>query len=154
MNGEFEDMFKLTNEPIDPVALCDEVRDPSAGGFASFEGWVRNHHNGNEVASLEYESYPELAEKEGERILKRILSEHDIVAARCVHRTGHLQIGEIAISIAVSAAHRDAAFAACRAIIDAIKATVPIWKKEYYTDGSSDWVKCHTCSDYSSLHNH
>ncbi len=141
-------MFKLANKPIDPRALCDAVRDPAAGGFASFEGWVRNHHQGRNVASLEYEAFPALAEKEGNRILEKICFEHDIVTARCQHRTGHLQIGEIAIAIAVSAAHRDAAFDACRAIIDSIKSTVPIWKKEHYTDGTSVWVKCHACADH------
>ncbi|MCP5537674.1 MAG: molybdenum cofactor biosynthesis protein MoaE [Akkermansiaceae bacterium] len=141
-------MFKLTDKPIDPRALCDAVRDPSAGGFASFEGWVRNHHQGRDVTSLEYEAFPALAEKEGNRIVAEICKNHDVVAARCEHRTGHLEIGEIAICIAVSAAHRDAAFAACRAIIDSIKSTVPIWKKEHYTDGTSTWVKCHSCAEH------
>ncbi len=140
--------FQLTDSPIDPHALCDAVRDPAAGGFASFEGWVRNHHQGRDVASLEYEAFPALAEKEGNRILEKICADHDIIAARCQHRTGHLQIGDIAIAIAVSAAHRDAAFAACRAIIDSIKSTVPIWKKEHYTDGTSTWVKCHSCAEH------
>lgn len=151
---EFEEMFQLTDQPIDPQTLYDEVRDPSAGGFANFEGWVRDHHQGREVASLEYEAFPALAQKEGNRILAKISSQHDIVAARCVHRTGHLQIGEIAVCIVVSAAHRDAAFSACRSIIDAIKATVPIWKKEHYTDGTAEWVKCHACSEQSLHHNH
>ncbi|MGB0775821.1 MAG: molybdenum cofactor biosynthesis protein MoaE [Akkermansiaceae bacterium] len=144
--------FELTESAIDPRLLCDEVRDPSAGGFASFEGWVRNHHQGRDVASLEYEAFPALAEKEGNRILAQIITEHDIYAARCVHRTGHLAIGEIAIAIAVSAAHRDEAFTACRAIIDSIKSTVPIWKKEHYTDGTSIWVKCHSCAEHADKH--
>ena len=147
-------MFEITDQPIDPRTLCDAVRDPSAGGFASFEGWVRNHHQGRDVASLEYEAYPELAVKEGTRILKQIASEHDIISARCVHRTGHLQVGELAICIAVSAAHRDAAFDACRAIIDTIKSTVPIWKKEHYTDGNAEWVKCHSCAEHTHAHIH
>ena len=140
--------FKLTETTIDPRALCDAVRSPSAGGFASFEGWVRNHHQGRDVASLEYEAFPALAEKEGNRILEKICADHDILTAQCQHRVGHLEIGEIAIAIAVSAAHRDAAFAACRAIIDQIKFTVPIWKKEHYTDGTSIWVKCHNCATH------
>lgn len=146
-------MFHLSNTTINPQSLCDEVRDPSAGGFASFEGWVRNHHQGNNVASLEYEAFPALAEKEGLRIMKEICFKHDLVSARCVHRTGHLQIGDIAICIAVSAAHRKAAFAACQEIIDSIKSTVPIWKKEHYTDGSYLWVKCHSCAE-SGPHSH
>ena len=95
-----------------------------------------------------------LAEKEGNRILSEIHSKHDIIAARCVHRTGHLQIGEIAICIAVAAAHREAAFSACSAIIDAIKSTVPIWKKEHYTNGSAEWVKCDSCSGNAIHHQH
>ena len=142
-------MFKISDQTIDPRALCDAVRDPSAGGFASFEGWVRNHHKGRDVTSLEYEAYPLLAEKEGNRILERICKQHDIIAAQCIHRTGHLQIGGIAICIAVSAAHREAAFSACRDIIDSIKSTVPIWKKEYYLDGTSTWVKCHSCAKHA-----
>ena len=146
-------MFTLSHKTIDPRSLCDEVRDPAAGGFASFEGWVRNHHQGRDVASLEYEAFPALAEKEGHRILEGICSQHDIISARCTHRIGHLQIGEVAICIAVSAAHREAAFEACRNIIDSIKSTVPIWKKEHYRDGSSLWVKCHSCSD-NAPHSH
>jgi molybdopterin synthase catalytic subunit len=142
-------MFKLTDTPIDPRSLIDSVRAPDAGGLATFEGWVRNHHQGRDVASLEYESFPALAEKEGNRILADICAEFDIAHARCMHRTGHLDIGDIAIAIAVSSAHRDAAFDACRAIIDSIKSTVPIWKKEHYSDGSSLWVKCHSCAEHS-----
>jgi len=148
------DMFQLTDKPIDPRALCDTVQDPSAGGFVSFEGWVRNHHQGRDVTSLEYEAFPALAQKEGNRILAKITSQHDIVAASCTHRTGHLQLGEIAICVVVSAAHRDAAFTACRAIIDSIKSTVPIWKKEHYADGTAEWVKCHACSSNALHHNH
>ena len=147
-------MFKLTDTPIDPRSLIDSVRAPDAGGLATFEGWVRNHHQGRDVASLEYESFPALAEKEGNRILADICEEYDIVHARCMHRTGHLDIGDIAIAIAVSSAHRDAAFDACRAIIDSIKSTVPIWKKEHYTDGTSIWVKCHACAEHGHEHHH
>lgn len=145
-----KNMFSLSKKKIDPHTLCDAVRDPEAGGFASFEGWVRNHHQGRDVASLEYEAFPALAEKEGNRILEKICQQHDIIAARCIHRTGHLEIGEIAICIVVSAAHREAAFSACRAIIDSIKSTVPIWKKEHYTDGTSTWVKCHNCAGHAT----
>lgn len=146
--------FQLTEQPIDPRELIDAVRAPEAGGLATFEGWVRNHHQGRDVASLEYEAFAALAEKEGNRILADICAEHDILEARCVHRTGHLAIGDIAIAIAVSSAHRDAAFEACRAIIDSIKSTVPIWKKEHYTDGTSIWVKCHSCAEHGHPHDH
>ena len=148
-------MFQLTDQPIDPRTLCDAVRDPAAGGFASFEGWVRNHHQGRDVTALEYEAFPALAEKEGQRILAEIITKHDIIAARCVHRTGSPDKSVKSPSASpFSAAHRDAAFDACRAIIDTIKSTVPIWKKEHYTDGSASWVKCHSCSEKAPDHHH
>ena len=113
---------------------------------------MRNHHQGKGVKSLEYSAYQELAEKEGNRIIELAKSKFEIIAAHCHHRVGHLQIGDIAIAIAVSAAHRDAAFAACRFIIDEIKQTVPIWKKEHYLDDSTAWPECKGCSNPSHDH--
>lgn len=139
-------MFNLTDQPIDPKRLCQAVASPASGGLVSFEGRVRHHNQGRKVLSLEYEAFPSLAEKEGNKILKEISSQYDIVAARCEHRVGHLEVGEIAVCIYVSAVHRDSAFKACRAIIDTIKLTVPIWKKEHYEDGTSSWTKCDACS--------
>ncbi len=141
-----EMMFQITSEPIQPDTLRKAVMDHRSGGFASFEGWVRNHHEGKLVESLEYSAYVELAEKEGDRIVQRACDEFDIIGARCEHRIGHLAIGDIAVCVAVSAAHRDAAFAACRFIIDEIKHTVPIWKKEHYTDQSAAWPSCKGCT--------
>lgn len=139
-------MFQLTSSPIDPEAVRRRVLDPSAGGFCTFEGWVRDHHEGRGVFQLEYEAYAALAEKEGNRILTEAAGRFGILHAVCVHRTGVLEIGGIAVIVCVSSAHRDAAFEACRYIIDEVKSRVPVWKKEFFADGSSGWVRCDHCA--------
>ncbi len=138
-------MFKITETTIDHAALRAATLDPTAGGFVCFEGWVRNHHQGESVDSLEYSAYTELAEKEGNRILQQAIEKFELTAAICHHRVGHLDIGDMAVCICVSSAHRNAAFEACRFIIDEVKSRVPIWKKEHYTDGSTAWPHCHGC---------
>lgn len=132
--------FALSDAPIDAAALQAALRDPRAGACASFEGWVRDHNDGRPVVGLRYEAYAELATREGETILAEALARFDIVDAACVHRTGDLAIGELAVWVGASAAHRDAAFAACRWIIDEVKARVPIWKHERYAEGDADWL--------------
>lgn len=139
-------MFRIVDDPIDLRALRESVIDPAAGGFCSFEGWVRNHHQGRRVLKLEYEAYRTLAEKEGRRILAEAAERFAIVRAACEHRIGPLEIGGLAVAVCVSAAHRDAAFDACRYIIDETKARLPIWKKEYFADGGSGWVRCDHCA--------
>ena len=114
--------------------------DARVGGYASFEGWVRDHNDGRAVTGLHYEAYVAMAETEGERILDDACARFDILDARCVHRTGELAIGELAVWVGVSAAHRDAAFAACRFVIDEVKFRVPIWKRERYADASATWL--------------
>jgi len=133
-------MFRLAREPLDPAALRQTLLDPRAGACATFEGLVRDHNDGKNVRSLEYEAYGDLAQHEGERILTEAREKFAILTAVCVHCTGHLRPGEPAVWVGVSAAHRDAAFAACRYIIDECKARVPIWKKEHYADGASAWL--------------
>ena len=142
-------MFKIQSTPLDPTAIREQVLDPAAGGYCAFEGWVRNHHQGRSVDRLEYEAYPLLAEKEGKRIIAEAHEKFEIVQAACVHRTGPVEIGGLAVVVSVSAHHRDAAFDACRYIIDEVKARVPIWKKEHFSDGSSGWVRCDHCADHS-----
>ena len=132
--------FSLSATPIDVTALRREMVAAAAGAYAGFEGWVRNHHAGRAVLGLRYEAYPRLALAEGERVLDEAMTRFDILDARCVHRTGTLAVGEVAVWIASTAAHRDAAFAATRHIIDAIKAQVPIWKHETYADGDAGWI--------------
>ncbi len=136
-------MFRLSAEILDPAALRRGLPDPGAGACVTFEGWVRNHHEGRPVTALEYEAYGGLAELEGARIMAEALTKFPIVAAGCIHRTGRLEIGGLAVWVGVTAAHRSAAFDACRFIIDETKARVPVWKKEHYADGGpAEWVNC------------
>jgi molybdopterin/thiamine biosynthesis adenylyltransferase/molybdopterin synthase catalytic subunit/rhodanese-related sulfurtransferase len=138
--------FEFSDRPLDPTALHATVEDRACGGFASFEGWVRDCNDGRPVERLEYEAYALLAEKEGERIVAAAIERFGVTHARCVHRVGDLALGELAVWIGVSAPHRGEAFAACRYIIDEVKHRVPIWKKEHYVDGDSGWVNCERCA--------
>jgi len=132
--------FSLSETPFDPAALRAQLLDARVGAYASFEGWVRDHNAGRAVSGLRYEAYVELAETEGQRILEEARSRFDILDAACVHRVGDLALGELAVWVGVTAAHRDAAFAACRWVIDAVKARVPIWKHERYAGGDAGWL--------------
>lgn len=132
--------FHLSETPIDVAPLRAGVLDPRAGGYASFEGWVRDHHAGRAVDGLDYEAYATLAEREGERIIAEAKARFDVIEACCVHRVGTLAIGDLAVWVGVSAAHRGAAFDACRYIIDETKRRVPIWKREHYREGDADWL--------------
>ncbi len=132
--------FSLSDTPFDTASERAQLLDDRVGAFASFEGWVRDHNDGRAVHGLRYEAYAALAEAEGERVLAEALSKFDILDARCVHRVGDLAIGELAVWVGVSAAHRDAAFAACRFVIDEVKSRVPIWKHERYVDGDAGWL--------------
>jgi adenylyltransferase/sulfurtransferase len=139
-------LFSFSDRPLDPAALQRELRDAACGGFAAFEGWVRDHNEGQAVTRLEYEAFVELAEKEGARIVQAAIDKFGVGRAACVHRTGALAIGDVAVWVGVSAAHRDEAFRACRCIIDEVKHRLPIWKKEHYVDGDSGWVNCERCA--------
>ncbi len=126
--------FRLADAPFDIPPLRARLESPRAGAIAVFEGRVRDHHAGRQVAGLRYEAYAALAEKEGEAVLAEACARFAIEDAACVHRAGELAIGEMAVWVGVAAAHRDAAFDACRWIIDEVKARVPIWKHERYAD--------------------
>jgi molybdopterin synthase catalytic subunit len=132
--------FALADTPIDTAHLRAELLDDRVGGYASFEGWVRNQNEGRDVLGLRYEAYVALAQAEGDKVLAEAMSKFDILDTRCVHRIGDLAIGELAVWVGVSAAHRDAAFAACRYIIDEVKQRVPIWKHERYAEGDAGWL--------------
>lgn len=132
--------FVLADAAFDTAPLREALLSPRAGAFASFEGWVRNHHEGRGVDGLRYEAHAALARAEGERILGEACVRFEIVDARCMHRVGDLAIGELAVWVGASSAHRDPAFAACRWIIDEVKARVPIWKHERYADGAAQWL--------------
>lgn len=138
-------MDRITREPIDMAALARAVEDPGAGAIATFAGATRNETDGREVTGLTYEAYEEMAAAELARVEERALAEHDVLRVAIVHRLGDLGIGEISVGIAVSAAHRPAAFEACRFAIEEIKHEVPIWKRERFADGTSVWVHPGTC---------
>jgi molybdopterin synthase catalytic subunit len=132
--------FTLSDTPFDTGSLRADLLDDRVGGFASFEGWVRSHNADRAVLGLRYEAYSALAESEGEKIMAEAAEKFAIIDARCIHRTGDLAIGELAVWVGVTSAHRDAAFAACRYIIDEVKARVPIWKHERYAEGDAGWL--------------
>ena len=136
-----------------PVVLCritdgeislDETRraveHPGAGGVCIFHGVVRDHADGQPVTRLDYEAHESLAEKEMRRVLTGVVSEHPGSRIAAVHRVGRLVVGDVAVCVAASAAHRDEAFVACRKAIDRIKETVPLWKKEWGPTGAAHWV--------------
>jgi molybdopterin synthase catalytic subunit len=139
-------MFEIVPDPIDLAACRRAVESSAAGGFVAFEGWVRDHNEGRAVTSLEYEAYAALAVAEGRRILEEARQRFAVEHVGAVHRTGHLAVGDLAVWVGASAAHRDAAFAACRYVIDEVKRRVPIWKREHYADGTAEWVNCTGCA--------
>jgi molybdopterin synthase catalytic subunit len=138
--------FRFSSTPIDTRALSAELADPACGGYAAFEGWVRDNNEGEHVRHLEYEAFEALAVREGERIVAEAIARFGVGHAACVHRVGDLGVGELAVWVGVSAPHRDEAFRACRYIIDEVKHRVPIWKKEHYVSGDSGWVNCERCA--------
>ncbi|MFT3925069.1 MAG: molybdenum cofactor biosynthesis protein MoaE [Myxococcales bacterium] len=133
-------LAEVRERPLSLDDAIDAVRDPSAGGIAVFLGVVRDHHQGKAVARLDYEAFAELANKEMQRVVRELTDTQPGVRIAVLHRVGALSIGDTAVVVAASAAHREQAFAACRETIDRIKATVPIWKKEWAPDGSALWV--------------
>lgn len=137
-------MFTISAEKINDIELKQQTLDPASGGFACFEGWVRDHNQGKDVTKLAYEAYEKLAISEGNKIITEAHEKFDIKKALCTHRVGLLAIGDMAVWVGVSAAHRDAAFKACRYILDEVKSRVPIYKNESWTDGESGWVEQET----------
>ncbi len=146
--------FSFATAPIDTEAQRQRVTDPACGGYAAFEGWVRDHNEGQQVRHLEYEAFELLANKEGERIIAEAVERFGVEHAACVHRVGDLQLGELAVWVGDSARHRQEAFMACRYIIDEVKHRVPIWKKEHYINGDSGWVNCERCAVVAHEHEH
>jgi molybdopterin synthase catalytic subunit len=138
--------FRFTESAIDTEGSRGELQTSSAGGYVSFEGWVRDLNEGQEVTRLEYEAFEELAVKEGDRIVAEALRRFPVKRALCIHRVGSLELGDLAVWVGVSSAHRGEAFDACRFIIDEVKHRVPIWKKEHYRSGDSGWVNCERCA--------
>jgi molybdopterin synthase catalytic subunit len=127
----------------DSELSIDEVRaavaDPAAGGIAFFAGAVRNHDGDHEVSGLSYSAHPS-AEAELRRVAEEVAEKFRLHAVAAVHRTGDLAVGDLAVIVAAACSHRAEAFDACRALIDELKATVPIWKHQLFTDGGTEWV--------------
>ena len=144
--------FSVSNTPIDVAAARQAVADRSCGALVVFEGWIRNHNEGQEVERLEYEVYRPVALKEGERIIDEAVERFGVSNALCIHREGLLELGEVAVLVCVSSPHRGEAFDACRYIIDQAKTRLPIWKKEHYVTGVSEWVNCEHCAAAGHSH--
>ncbi|KAF1700052.1 molybdenum cofactor biosynthesis protein MoaE [Pseudoxanthomonas suwonensis] len=132
--------FELATSDIDIGPLREGLLRDEAGAYASFEGWIRNHNDGRPVSGLRYEAYASLAVAEGQRIVEEAAGRFPVSGVHCVHRVGELPVGGLAVWVGASAAHRDAAFDACRYVIDQVKLRVPIWKHESYTDGPAQWL--------------
>jgi molybdopterin synthase catalytic subunit len=134
--------IKISDKPLNIQSCIDWVITPQCGGIDVFIGTVRSATKGKTVVRLEFDAYQNMALKEMKKIADEALQKWSIYKISIHHRTGVLEIGEVPVVIAVSAAHRDAAFEACRYIIDTLKQTVPIWKKEVFEDGEV-WVAAH-----------
>ena len=132
-------LAELRDGPLSVDEVLRAVRDPAAGGIALFTGVVRDHDQGRGVARLSYSAHPS-AGAELRRVAEKVAASFGVRALAAVHRTGELDVGDIAVVVAVSCPHRAEAFDACRALIDELKATVPIWKHQEFGDGGSEWV--------------
>ena len=132
-------MFKVVDRPIEDLALEDAVRTDADGAVIVFRGVARRYSRGRDVVHLEYEAYPEMAEKVMAQIAEEMKRRWPVSGVAMVHRTGVLEIGQASVAIAVSAPHRGEAFAAAQYAIDRLKQVVPIWKKEVWSDGSQ-WI--------------
>jgi molybdopterin synthase catalytic subunit len=134
-------VFRIQREPIDARELESAVRTDSCGGVVTFLGVVRERANdGRDVNGLEYEAHEEMALSEFQAIANEVRERFPGTLLAIVHRTGALNVGEIAVAVSAAAPHRGEAFDACEYAIDALKARAPIWKKERYTDGTGEWI--------------
>jgi molybdopterin synthase catalytic subunit len=132
-------LLDLRETPLDPTEVLAAVQDPAAGGVNLFVGVVRDHDHGESVAHLDYSAHPSALDRLAE-VAAGVVEEFDPVALAAVHRTGRLEIGDIAVVVAVSAGHRGEAYDASRALIDRLKAHVPVWKHQVFGDGREEWV--------------
>lgn len=134
-------LLDLRTEPLSVDECLDFVRRPEAGGLAVFVGTVRDHDDDRPVTELTYSAHPAALAALG-KVADGVTAAHPVLALAALHRVGTLAIGDIAVIVAVSCAHRGAAFAAARQLIDDLKDTVPIWKRQVFTDGTVEWVGC------------
>jgi molybdopterin synthase catalytic subunit len=131
---------ELTRQPIDVVALLAGARHSDCGATALFLGTTRDHHEGRRVTRLEYEAYESMARRALELLERETVERFAIRACAIVHRLGEVPLTEASVAVVVAAAHRGAAFDACRWAMDELKRHVPIWKKEHYAEGGEEWV--------------
>jgi molybdopterin synthase catalytic subunit len=132
-------LLALRDTPLDVGEVLAAVADPRAGGVVSFTGLVRDHDRGRDVTELEYSAHPD-AEAALRRVAEQVAADLPVHGLAATHRTGLLRVGDVAVVVAASAAHRGQAFEAARRLIDDLKATVPIWKRQGFTDGGEEWV--------------
>ena len=133
--------FALLDKPINDRRLKLALLDDQSGALATFEGWVRNHNNARPVTKLTYYGYEKLAINQGEKLITQAKQQFDIINVVAIHRIGDLAIGDMAVWIGVTAHHRYPAFDACRWLLDAIKADIPVWKQEFYADSEESlWL--------------
>ena len=131
---------RLTHAPIDTAALLREIAHRHDGAQVLFIGNVRDHHQGRAVLRIDYEAYEPMALKELQRIAVEVAAKHGLERVLVVHRIGRHEVGDASIAVAIGSAHRAPAFEAAREIMDLVKVDVPIWKKEYFADGTIEWV--------------
>jgi molybdopterin synthase catalytic subunit len=132
-------LAEVRETPLSVDEVRGAVMDPSSGGIAMFAGAVRDHDEGKSVTALTYTAHPSAADQL-RQVAERVAGRFDVNAIAAVHRTGDLEIGDLAVVVAVSSSHRATAFEACRALIDEVKQTVPIWKHQRFVGGASEWV--------------
>jgi molybdopterin synthase catalytic subunit len=133
-------MIRLTHEPIDYLALTESVRRTHCGGVVLFLGTVRDLTGEQVTVALDYEAYPDMAEKKLAQVEEETRARWPVGAMALVHRLGHLDVGAVSVAVAVACPHRAEAFEACRYAIDRLKEIVPIWKQEHGADGKTEWV--------------
>lgn len=133
------DSISITDQPIDYAAITEQVRSNECGAVVLFMGTVREMTAGKQTVALDYEAYPEMADQMMQQLIDEARDQWDLHGISIEHRVGHLTLGEISVAIAVSSAHRKEAFEAGRFLIDRLKEIVPIWKKENWSDGTTEW---------------
>ncbi|WP_319804451.1 molybdenum cofactor biosynthesis protein MoaE [Nocardioides malaquae] len=132
-------LVALREDPLDVAEVIDSLGDAAAGALTLFVGRVRDHDGGRGVDGLDYSAHPSALERLRE-VADRVAAEHDVLGVAAVHRVGTLHVGDVAVVVATTSAHRAASFAASRALIDTLKAEVPVWKHQRFDDGSDEWV--------------
>ena len=132
-------LAEVRDTPLSVDEVHQAVSDPAAGGIVLFTGTVRNHDGGRDVRQLSYSAHPSAA-AQLRQVCEKVAADYPVTAMAAVHRTGDLEIGDLAVVVAVSCPHRAEAFAACRALIDELKQSVPVWKHQVFGDGESEWV--------------